>query len=811
MLFQNVSPEADETRASRLRTARRRLVVMVVVTVAALGQQPIFSNDQVSVPLEDMKWRRHVARALSALTSPRRERGLELLQEAIEGGASSLFEVRHESLLTAPLATAVEAAPVAPKAVTPTRASRVRSRPQTRWSPRRFLPASVVAEQIVEHLPEDLKSAYRERYDATAAALFEEFERSGDVGRLEEVARRFFHTSDGRRAAELLGDVCWENSKRLVALRWWRRVVNGGGDTVRVRAKLWMAYRSLGWRVLERGEMAAIGPAGHLPITTADAHPILKKLPYHLEVGKRLTQRQMAGDDPETLFRWAVVSGFRPADIDSPSRWGGELGASGPPHLASTVLSLSWKNSLWSSPGAARVSSRGPPLGQAVLPLLDDDRLFIACPWALHHLDARADCGRLVERFARPGLRDRFGHSSSTTYLHNVTLWRRSREQCELLADLPNEVLVGTFLSDAVSQAKYSGYTINEPLPIRGLVAFDAAQPDRVLWATKKESARVPSPRRPRRDARTLRQLRGAGASAGEKAFSYHSPVVVKEGLVVAGGWMQRGFLSSRLRAHDLRDGNLVWERRLASFQVEQTMFGELGREPLPGAILEHEGVVFYATQLGLVCAIELATGNPLWATTYETIPIPNTLRKDPEHRSIHWGANSLLLVDDLLIVTPRDSQVLYAIDTGLGPGGRAQAGTVRWIYRSHARSRQYKHLLGYHDDYLYFAIEHVGVARLNVRDAAENQRGTLETAPPELGVRKIAGPGALTDQGLLVVDDGFLKLISFDFGDVKNLTSRREDLRERPWRVQVSESLVLLTSHEDVLAYVSGVAESGS
>ena len=91
------------------------------------------------------------------------------------------------------------------------------------------------------------------------------------------------------------------------------------------------------------------------------------------------------------------------------------------------------------------------------------------------------------------------------------------------------------------------------------------------------------------------------------------------------------------------------------------------------------DGVVYYATQLGSVMAVELATGRAVWGMTYDTIPVEKAYGRRAKLRETYWGPNPLLVVDGVLIVTPRDSRFLYAIDTGRGPDGPEKAGQVLW------------------------------------------------------------------------------------------------------------------------------------
>ena len=386
----------------------------------------------------------------------------------------------------------------------------------------------------------------------------------------------------------------------------------------------------------------------------------------------------------------------------------------------------------------------------------------------------------------------------------------------------------------------YFGYEINAEVPVRGLIAFDGAT-SQPLWKVSEDPLRDAAGLLNRPGGRRLpprgRITKPPGRSAGEKGLSYNSPALVKQGLVVVGGWVQRGYVNNVLRAHDLRDGSLVWETLVSSAQLEQTMFGELAREPFPGAVCEEGGVVYYCTQQGAVAAVELETGKLSWLMTYETIPIETTFGRQARKRLISWGANPLFIKENMLIVTPRDSQYLYAVDIGRGPGGEANAGKILWKYRN--RTGELRDFLGYLDGYLYFSGHGSGaVLRLDIRHldawgrlttrsspspvprgAAGDGRGgflrspdargarsspRLERAALQLGIGSSIPPGALTPQGVVIADGGRLKLVSPDLQRITDLSTPFRDLPGRtvPGRVQVVGGMVLITSRNLISAY---------
>ena len=172
-------------------------------------------------------------------------------------------------------------------------------------------------------------------------------------------------------------------------------------------------------------------------------------------------------------------------------------------------------------------------------------------------------------------------------------------------------------------------------------------------------------------------------------------------------------------------------------------MFGELAREPFASVLAEREGVIYYLTNLGAIAAVEASTGRILWLTTYDSIPVKPADGRRSEFRRIVWGANPLLFVGETLIVTPRDSLYLYAIDCSMpsravlppsalaatavsspaeGAVARAaarQGGRILWSYSNAAGDL--RDLLGYAGGRLYFTgpggVQALEIGRASCRE----------------------------------------------------------------------------------------------
>ncbi|HVR73555.1 MAG TPA: PQQ-binding-like beta-propeller repeat protein [Planctomycetota bacterium] len=715
---------------------------------------------------------------------------------------------------------------------------------------RRFLPVALLARAALAALPAEGLAVYGDLFDSLASDLLAAHRESGDREPLLRVAREFFLTRVGDDAAELVGDALFEEGLYGEALGWWRKTLREHPDPkapARVRRKVLRVLRRFG---------------------TEKEYALEREAWLHSRPGESAFLAQI-----EALPRVA------PGDMDPPaaaSRWGGEIHAGRHPSLPPGDFQLSWDSWIWSRRGFDTAGGLGdrrlrPSLADRtarhfpILPLIDGDDVYVSGVFSLFRLDGKPGGGSLQAELKKPavsGLHDYREPPGNGSPLYTATLWKKAGEPLPDLASLPEEVLITHYVSDRVLHKDFMNYDIFVELPTRSLVAFDARS-RKELWRTASSKAGPPAAAgvRPGREAtedfeededawvveveddtdladdvgrrlEVIRAQRGARRFlldsqeevALEKDFSYTSPAIVKRGLVVAGGWVQRGYVHVALRGLDLRSGALVWETPLVGSQLEATMFGEMAREPFAGAIAEENGIVYYATQLGVVAAVKLETGRLEWLTTYDTIEVVPSFSQKADLRDLSWGSNPLLLLGNLLIVAPRDSEQLLALDRGTGPAGRLSGGRLLWWYslrpRTSAMEIDLRDLLGEHNGLLYFTGSSE-VAALDVRslDAfgrlgegiRTTLRGVVELTPrklPPLRARsRIPGPGFLTAAGILYADQDGLRLASLDLRSERALTPapfRRSGWGSYPGRVQVSGGRIYLTSRQLISAYAA-------
>ncbi len=777
-----------------------------------------FGSDRVLVPRASAEWRTRLAQALDAIEGGDYRRGVAVLESAVDDRSGVVVRAPRRFDRSLPeLRAALKALSGSTK------------KGKMALETRRFLSLEAYARGLLARLPEAAIAVYRQRLDDVGEDLFEKFTTKDDYSSLERLARTYFLTSWGDEARELLGDRFLEQGRYREAYLEYQSVLDDHPGTsvplARLASKLLTSLRRLGDGELysrARGDMLARAGAAE-------------------NDGAFVTQLELL----ESTLPLVPVE-TRPAPRGA-SVWGGELRPSLLPELPGERLELSWNSWGWSEGGSvlpARPRGRRvrPPrrVGRPVknyrtlgmdypfVPLVAGDSVWMSGVFDTYEVDRRRGTGSVLQSVAKPVplfLRSRYHFKErSDSPIYCMTLWKRawdSKSTLQLPRDFPDEVLFAHYVSDLVRPQKFMGYEVNEELPIRSLVAYDAVD-GRLLWRTlpigpgagKGGVAAVP---------KSFQPTRGSEAFAPVEIpadISYTSPVVVKGGVVFAGGWSEQGFVNAVVRALDLASGKTLWETLVSSSQMEQTMFGEIAREPFASFLVESEGVLYFQTNLGVVAALRPRTGEILWVTTYDTIPVVPTVGPIADRRQLTWATNPPYLMGHVLLVTPRDSNFLYAVDTGTGPGGEVAGGRILWHFDN--SKGDLRDLLGCHGERLYFTGP-AGVAYLDLRGLPSandslSRRAPSQKASPaksrsprrklEAGQtlrNRIAARGVLTRSGVVFADDENLWHVDLDLGNRRPLTAGGfpDSLHGKyPGRVTVAGDLVLMTSNELLSAF---------
>lgn len=314
-------------------------------------------------------------------------------------------------------------------------------------------------------------------------------------------------------------------------------------------------------------------------------------------------------------------------------------------------------------------------------------------------------------------------------------------------------VLANLMVPQQVDVKTYQRFRINDPCPWRGLVALDA-DTGAVLWEQRPFQKRGAAGER--RDASALLARLDVAAP----------PAIVDDVVFALGNYIEGG-VNSYLVALELKTGRLIYAVPLAIGQQELSMFNMPFQEftaGMPGVL---GGTIFCSTNLGLLAAVDAVFGDLRWLAAYDALPITppeNYFRNRP--RSVYWYNRGPLCANGLCLVTPHDSQKLFAYESATGK--------LRWEVplRSHERNvSPNSWLLG-------ATGGRAIVVNGGMVVAVDLESGRLKWVfPSEPGARPldVVGSGGVTAGEVWIPTDSELLVLDVSAGSV------REQLRE-PW-----------------------------
>ena len=718
----------------------------------------------------------------------------------------------------------------------------------------RALRVATLAEHILRHLPEAQRALWRRTYESPAQARLEAAKALADAEELARVAREFPMTAAGWRAREQIADAAYEASD-------WRRAAALYRDCAEARLPTLATKES-------RAGFAEVAARRRGALKFLACQRWLGATAVHdsYREGWTRTEDALLADDASRAALERIEASITPS-------------APAPlPQVRGDGQEVSWISAGWGTgfrlPVEARHSSSGnrfdmrrrgvgslhvrgrlhgeDGVDYPMAPAVWKDEIFLTGLGALYRIDARPGTGKLLEEISKPlplqkrrraplfelsdspvytvtlATRDRSawnhpGPAASFTErvagagrTTNASFQPRASEGSRLdgfLGDLPTDIAVTQFVATNTEYHHYMRYDITVPVLMRSLAAFDL-ESGRVLWKTD--------------DLAPVSQTDPYGPNQVPVTISYTSPALVRGDRVYVGGWKDEGFVNTVVRALDLRTGETVWETPICSAQMELTMFGEMAREPFASFLLESAGVLYYASNLGGVAAIEADTGSLLWVTAYDYIEPHGTLQRQARKRDLVWGLNPPLLIGHVLVVAPRDGDTLLAIDTGRGPAGPTAAGRLLWKYDN--RSGDLRDLLGVAGDRLWFTgpseVAALDLSTLPAglfeglfeggggEEASEKRDGSKRDAVPEPDrlvatyaglIESIPAAGLLTDQGVVYAERDAIGRINFELDDRQLLVDgfpKPVQGRVEPGRVFLIDGRLLVAGRHHLTAF---------
>jgi len=151
-------------------------------------------------------------------------------------------------------------------------------------------------------------------------------------------------------------------------------------------------------------------------------------------------------------------------------------------------------------------------------------------------------------------------------------------------------------------------------------------------------------------------------------------PVIAGERVIVPLVRMQ-GRIDLHVAAFHLRDGSLLWSTALISGQRELNMFGRPEHEFCAPPVRVEGDRVIVQTQLGAIAAVDLFSGEILWETLYDQIPLPSTQEFRAPTRMTPWRNCPPVVSDGVVVAVPFDSETLVGLDLATG--------ALAWEWRS--------------------------------------------------------------------------------------------------------------------------------
>ena len=292
----------------------------------------------------------------------------------------------------------------------------------------------------------------------------------------------------------------------------------------------------------------------------------------------------------------------------------------------------------------------------ALTPLLAGDRVLVSSTMRLFALDAFT--GELLWTGGPPP-----GWSAlspkDTNDLYEGMHW----DQLLVAPAAGNNVALAalqTSFSETENQ-NWQGIHIMSAIPERRLFAFDL-ETGRPLWDHAPPLTW---------DAREHRWTWDEARTPYPRRMMIAAPPTVSGSRVFVPCYRMQGRIDYHVACYELETGELLWFTPVVSGQRERNMFGRSRLEFAATPVIVTGDRVLAQTELGTVAALDLFTGRVLWQSLYRQTPLPKTTSYVIKPRPQTWRLAPPVVVGDLVLCTPSDSDELVAI--------RVDDGRVLW------------------------------------------------------------------------------------------------------------------------------------
>jgi|GEM_PF-863702 len=456
-------------------------------------------------------------------------------------------------------------------------------------------------------LPAEGRDLYRQRFGRRARLALERAIAAGDRGGLSDVARRWPLSESAERAWWALGDLELELGHAGDGLRAWARAAAlrlGQPQRVTVTRKDWAALR------------ADLGDGAPGALARADlAAALLEE--SGAEGGSRASREASFSRGPATsVAAAAITSSVRDGEDGSAS---------------------------WPSPFTL---PRGPFANlngsSRLFPQRVGDTVIVNTSRSVHAIDA-FDGSPLWS--LEPSALDWDNGRGKSDFDDAVD----TSERIVTVAAGRGIVVAPLQIPFSFEQRdQYNEMSIIVEIPERRLMALDL-ETGEPLWNTMPPDG-----------------WDGDSGSFAERMTVVGPPTIVGARVLVPMARL-RGRIELHLGCFDLSTGEVLWSAPVVTGQRTLNMFGRANVEFSAPPPVVFGDTVIVATQLGLVAALDLFTGETRWDALYEQVPI-----QPPQYYAAGWIANLWrnsppIISGDTVLVAPFDGEALIALDAETG------------------------------------------------------------------------------------------------------------------------------------------------
>ena len=550
--------------------------------------------------------------------------------------------------------------------------------------------------------PEEGKAAYRRRADPLAEHAFQGAKRARDVDALERLVDQFPFSSVVDDALSLIANLRLDSGECASAADALGRLLDRESATDRavISARLGLAWACAG----RRKELEELTKRVERDLPSAEIQVGENRVGLAKHLKALSTQVREGGTDaaPLALPAWESIgggpAGTRLAESGvelAKAAWGDVIGL---PRLDGEE-ELIVRRSMALVPTAEF---------RPLFPAVSDGILYVHNGLALTAYNFYAKAPEKLWQFRVPT-------PSGEVMFDNRVIFAPMVHDGRVYANL---------IASVGGEENQLGYVrVKFPFPRRALYALDAYT-GKLLW---KIGGKL-------------------GAESLEENASFATAPAAEGGRLYVGAVKQK--LSTDPFQHyvmclDPATGKTIWSTYVASGGTEINLFGNSTRESLGSPVSVTEDSVYYCTNHGAIAALDKKSGRIRWTRRYRQLQVMPTRSVYVQKNRLEWVSSPPVFARGIVVVTPADSQWLYALD--------GQTGQLRW---DRPRGQDLRTLYGVRDGTLVLGGERVELCDLLTGRPA---------APPMADELRGSGRGVISEDGIYVPGQDKLRRLNWD------------------------------------------------